>query len=89
MLSNLFQLSETDFNIKDKKTLLWPLMTHIYTQSFEDNWNAKHMQIAIPKEEPRIKDLKEKKKEEIAAYEYMEWEQNIGIDFVEANGPGF
>ena len=89
MLSNLFQLSETDFNINDKKTLLWPLMTHIYTKSYADNWNAKHMQIAEPKKEPEIKDLKEKKKEEIAAYEYMEWEQSIGLDFVEANGPGF
>ena len=70
MLSNLFQLSETDFNINDKKTLLWPLMTHT-------------------KEEPQIKNLKEKKKEETEAYEYKEWERSIGIDFVEANGPGF
>ena len=37
----------------------------------------------------KIKDLKEKKKEEIAAYEYKEWEQSIGLDFVDANGPGF
>ena len=62
MLSNIFQLRETDFNIQDKKTLLWPLMTHIYTKSYEENWNAKHIHIAIPKEEPKIKNLKEKKK---------------------------
>ena len=89
MLSNLFQLSETDFDINDKKTLLWPLMTHIYTGSYEDNWNKKHMQITELKKEPEIKNLKEKKKEETGAYESMEWEQSIGIDFVEANGPGF
>ena len=89
MLSNIFQLRETDFNIQDKKTLLWPLMTHIYTKSYEENWNTKHMQTAIPKNTLKIKDLKEKKKEEIAAYEYKEWEQSIGLDFVEANGPGF
>ena len=89
MLSNLFQLRETDFNIQDKKTLLWPLMTHIYTKSYEENWNTKHMQTTIPKKDLKIKDLKEKKKEEIAAYEYKEWEQSIGLDFVEANGPGF
>ena len=47
------------------------------------------MHTAIPKKELKIKDLKEKKKEEIAAYEYKEWEQSIGLDFVEANGPGF
>ena len=33
--------------------------------------------------------FKRKKKEEIAAYEYKEWEQSIGLDFVDANGPGF
>ena len=47
------------------------------------------MHTAIPKKELKIKDLKEKKKKEIAAYEYKEWEQSIGLDFVEANGPGF
>ena len=47
------------------------------------------MQITELKKEPQIKNLKEKKKEETEAYEYMEWEQSIGLDFVEANGPGF
>ena len=61
MLSNLFQLSETDFNINDKKTLLWPLMTHIYTGSYEDNWNKKHMQITKLKK--RTRDQKSKRKE--------------------------
>ena len=64
-------------------------MTHIYTGSYEDNWNAKHLQTIVPKKEHEIKDLKEKKKEEIAAYERMEWEQSIGLDFVDSDGPGF
>ena len=64
-------------------------MTHIYTKSYEENWSTKHMHTTFPKEEPQIKNLKEKKKEETEAYEYKEWERSIGIDFVEANGPGF
>ena len=94
MLSNLFQLSDTEFDITDRKSFIWPLMTHLQTKSYEDNWNKKHLHVPQKTDTPVVKSLKERQKEEIEKWEFkeesMDWEALLpGLDFVYSDGPGF
>ena len=94
MLSNLFQLSDTEFDITDRKSFIWPLMTHLQTKSYEDNWNKKHLHVPQKTDTPVVKSLKQRQKEEIEKWEVkeesMDWEALLpGLNFVYSDGPGF
>jgi len=41
-LCNIFQLRNKEINIRDRRTLLWPVLQHLYCLPFEDLWNEKH-----------------------------------------------
>jgi hypothetical protein len=41
-LSVLLNCSPDDIDLDDKNTLLWPLLLHIYTKSYEELWMSKH-----------------------------------------------
>ena len=94
MLSNLFQLSDTEFDINDRKSFIWPLMTHLQPKSYEEIWNKKHLHVPQKTDTPVVKSLKDRQKEEIEKWASeegpMDWEAILpGLDFVYSNGPGF
>jgi hypothetical protein len=41
-LSVLLNCSVDDIDLDDKNTLLWPLLFHVYTKSYEELWMSKH-----------------------------------------------
>jgi hypothetical protein len=41
-LSVLLNCSMDDIALDDKNTLLWPLLFHVYTKSYEELWMSKH-----------------------------------------------
>jgi len=41
-LCNIFQFRSKEINIRDRRTLLWPVLQHLYCLPFEDLWNEKH-----------------------------------------------
>jgi len=51
----LFQLQQEDFCLRDKRSLQWPLLQHVYTLRFEELWNLKHLK--IPKRSSLVLDL--------------------------------
>ncbi len=46
-IGSLFQLDQGDFCLRDKRSLQWPLLQHIYTLKFEDIWNEKYLEIPL------------------------------------------
>lgn len=51
-IKDLFQLEPEEFCLRDRRSLQWPLLQHIYSLPFEDIWNSKYLD--IPKRE-RVK----------------------------------
>jgi len=41
-LCRIFQLRNKELNIRDRRTLIWPILQHLYCMPFEDLWNGKH-----------------------------------------------
>jgi hypothetical protein len=41
-LSLLLNCNVEDIDLDDKNTLLWPLLIHVYTNSYEEIWMFKH-----------------------------------------------
>jgi len=52
-VSKLFQLEEKDFNLRDLRSLQYPLLSHLYTLPYEDIWNEKYLKVYHQKEENR------------------------------------
>lgn len=46
-MASIFQLSGTDFCLRDLRSLQWPLLQHLYTLKFEDLWNSKHLEVPV------------------------------------------
>jgi hypothetical protein len=41
-LSQLLNCNIDDIDLDDRRTLLWPLLYHVYTKTFEEIWSSKH-----------------------------------------------
>ena len=50
-VSKLFQLEEKDFNLRDLRSLQYPLLSHLYTLPYEDIWNEKYLKVYHQKDD--------------------------------------
>ena len=50
-VSKLFQLEEKEFNLRDLRSLQYPLLSHLYTLPYDDIWNEKYLKVYHQKED--------------------------------------
>ena len=50
-VSKLFQLEEKEFNLRDLRSLQYPLLSHVYTLPYDDIWNEKYLKVYHQKED--------------------------------------
>lgn len=46
-MADLLNINSSDINLSDVKTVMWPLLAHFYTLSYEEIWNEKHQAAAL------------------------------------------